>query len=181
MIATWHRIALIAVWLTTGLASSGCIKQAPAEPSHRYGPAPEFVGISGWVNSPPLSVVELRGKVVLIEFWTHQCINCMRVLPYTVQWHRRYKDSGLVVVGVHTPETESEAQPQAVNAAIRKFGIEFPVALDNGFSTWDAYGVLAWPTTYLIDRKGTIIRKHIGEGQYAETEAAIRAALEVRD
>lgn len=180
MNAGWRRIAFLAVSLAAGLGAAGCINQAPAEPLRRHGDAPEFVGIDGWINSPPLSIAGLRGKVVLVEFWTHQCINCMRVLPHTVEWHRRYKDRGLVVIGVHTPETESEAQPEAVQAAIRKFGIEFPVALDDRFTTWEAYGTQAWPTTYLIDRQGTIIRKHIGEGEYGETEAAIRKALETK-
>lgn len=178
MIASRYRMAIAAILLTVGLGSVGCVNQATADAPHRYGPAPAFVGIEGWVNSSPLTIANLRGKVVLIEFWTHQCINCMRVLPHTVKWHQRYKDRGLVVIGVHTPETESEAQPEALQAAIRKFGIEFPVALDTHFSTWEAYGTQAWPTTYLIDRQGMIVRKHIGEGEYAETETAIRAALE---
>ncbi len=180
MIGKWRRIAFLAIPLAAVLGLAGCINQAPAEPSRRYGDAPDFVGIDGWINSPPLTIAGLRGKVVLVEFWTHQCINCMRVLPHTVKWHRHYKDQGLVVIGVHTPETESEARPEAVQAAIRKFGIEFPVALDDRFTTWEAYGAQAWPTTYLIDRRGTIIRKHIGEGEYDETEAAIRKALETK-
>ncbi len=181
MIAERRHIAFLAMPFAAVLGLAGCINQAPAEPSRRYGEAPDFVGIEGWINSPPLTIAGLRGNVVLVEFWTHQCINCMRVLPYTVKWHQRYKNQGFVVIGVHTPETESEAQPEALKAAIRKFGIEFPVALDNRFTTWEAYGVQAWPTTYLIDRQGRIIRKHIGEGQYAKTEAAIRTALETKD
>ena len=167
------RWLVVLVFAAAGLA--GCMRSSSA---HSYGPAPEFVGIEGWLNSPPLSIEGLRGKVVLVEFWTHRCINCLHTLPYTIQWHQRYESRGLVVVGIHTPETEEEAQVPGLQAAIRELGITFPVALDGAYGTWDAYNNKVWPASYLINREGEIVRKHVGEGDYAETEAAIVALLE---
>jgi thiol-disulfide isomerase/thioredoxin len=163
-------LALVAV-----VALAGCVRTSSAR---AYGPAPEFAGIEGWLNSPPLSIEGLRGKVVLVEFWTHRCINCLHVLPHTIQWHERYKARGLVVVGIHTPETEEEAGVPSLQAAMRELGVTFPVALDNGYGTWDAYGNQFWPAYYLINREGEIVRKHVGEGGYGETEAAIVSLLE---
>ena len=166
---------LLAMGLVVIVGLCGCVRSSSA---HAYGPAPEFIGIEGWINSPPLSIEGLRGKVVLVEFWTHRCINCLHVLPHTVQWHERYKDRGLVVVGIHTPETEEEGQVPALQATMRELGVTFPVALDNRYATWDAYRNQFWPAYYLINREGEIVRKHVGEGDYGETEAAIVALLE---
>lgn len=169
----------IALCVATCAAVSGCVGEAAGnrERVSAPAPAPEFVGIGGWMNARPQTMAGLRGKVVLVEFWTYQCINCMRVLPHVVGWDRKYRDQGLVVIGVHTPETDEERRAEGLKPAMRRFGIDFPVALDNDYRTWDAYGNFAWPATYLIDRKGRIIRRHYGEGDYAETEAAIQAAL----
>jgi len=175
------RIAYIAL-LTTTVALSGCLRNADAESTaqSRTSAAPEFVGLDGWLNSAPLTMTELRGKVVLIEFWTHGCINCIHVLPHTNDWYQTYKNQGLVVVGIHTPEFAAERPKEKVQAAMQRFGIQYPVALDGTNKTWDAYGNRYWPALYLIDRDGVIVLRHYGEGDYAQTEAAIRAALHVQ-
>lgn len=136
--------------------------------------APEFVGIDQWFNSPPLTMNELRGKVVLIDFWTYSCINCLRTLPYQKKWYEQYKDKGFVIVGVHTPEFAFEKKPENVKKAIEQLQITYPVALDNQFKTWRAYGNMYWPAHYLVDRNGIIRQIHFGEGAYRETENAIR-------
>ncbi|UZN52058.1 thioredoxin family protein [Cupriavidus cauae] len=142
--------------------------------------APEFAGIERWLNSQPLSMEGLRGKVVLVDFWTYSCINCINTLPYIKQWHDKYKDQGLVVVGVHTPEFPFEKSTANVQAAIKRFDIRYPVAQDNRYATWSAYHNRYWPALYLVDAEGRIVYQHFGEGQYAETEAAIRNALAQR-
>jgi thiol-disulfide isomerase/thioredoxin len=140
--------------------------------------APEFSGIERWLNSPPLSMGALRGKVVLLDFWTYTCINCIRTLPHVKSWHEKYKDKGLVVVGVHTPEYPFERSTANVQAAIKRFGIAYPVAQDNRYATWQAYDNQYWPAVYLIDRQGRIAYTHFGEGAYEQTEARIRALLD---
>jgi thiol-disulfide isomerase/thioredoxin len=142
-----------------------------------YGPAPDFSGIGKWLNSEPLSMPALRGKVVLVDFWTYSCINCLRTLPYVAQWHQRYKDKGLVVVGVHTPEYAFERSTRNVQTAIKRFNIPYAVAQDNQYATWKAYENQYWPAVYLIDRKGRIVLKHFGEGHYDEMEQAIKMLL----
>ncbi len=142
-----------------------------------YGAAPEFAGISAWLNSPPLTLAGLRGKVVLIDFWTYSCINCLRTLPFLTRWYDSYRDRGLVVVGVHTPEFGFERSTANVRTAIGRFGIRYPVAQDNGFATWKAYDNQFWPAEYLVDRNGHVVLKHFGEGRYDETENAIRSLL----
>jgi thiol-disulfide isomerase/thioredoxin len=136
-------------------------------------PAPEFSGISDWLNSQPLTLESLRGKVVLVQFWTYSCINCVRTLPYVTKWHEKYKDKGLVVVGVHTPEFAFEKETANVETAIKRFGITYPVAQDNQYRTWRAFGNSYWPATYLIDRSGAIVATQFGEGGYQQTENAI--------
>jgi cytochrome c biogenesis protein CcdA/thiol-disulfide isomerase/thioredoxin len=140
-------------------------------------PAPELTGITEWINSPPLTLAELRGKVVLIDFWTYSCINCIRTLPYLKNWYRDYKDHGLVIIGVHTPEFEFEKNYNNVKKAVTGFEIEYPVALDNNYATWNAYHNSYWPAHYLIDQNGIIRMIHFGEGSYSETENAIRGLL----
>jgi thiol-disulfide isomerase/thioredoxin len=161
--------------LPVAFVLGGCVRSSAAS---AHGPAPELVGIQGWLNSPPQSIETLRGRVVLVEFWTRNCINCRHALEHTVRWHRRYKDRGLVVIGIHTPETEMETDVQGVQDALRDQGITYPVALDHGYATWDAYGNQFWPAYYLINRDGDVVRKHVGEGDYAATEAAIVELLE---
>ncbi len=142
-----------------------------------YGQAPEFTGISTWLNSLPLTMAGLRGKVVLIDFWTYSCINCLRTLPYVTRWYDTYRDRGLVVVGVHTPEFGFERVTANVKTATSRFGIRYPVAQDNAMETWRAYSNQYWPAEYLVDRNGRVVLKHFGEGRYDETENAIRALL----
>lgn len=144
------------------------------------GQAPEFAGIDQWLNSPPLKMEELRGKVVLVDFWTYSCINCVNTLPYVKQWHEKYKDQGLVVVGVHTPEFPFEKATANVQAALKRFDIRYPVAQDNAYATWSAFRNQYWPATYLIDANGRVVYRHFGEGNYAETEATIRTLLAQR-
>jgi thiol-disulfide isomerase/thioredoxin len=144
---------------------------------HNCGPAPELTGLTGWLNSDPLTLKSLRGKVVLVDFWTYSCINCIRTLPYVEGWYQKYAANGLVVVGVHAPEFAFEHDTANVTAAIARFGITYPVAQDNEFKTWDAYNNNYWPADYLIDAGGHIRETHFGEGDYAKTEASIRALL----
>jgi cytochrome c biogenesis protein CcdA/thiol-disulfide isomerase/thioredoxin len=142
-----------------------------------YGQAPDFQGISQWLNSKPLTLASLRGKVVLIDFWTYSCVNCIRTLPYVKRWYETYRDAGLVVVGVHTPEFAFEHVPGNVESALSSFGIDYPVALDNDFSTWTAWGNRYWPAEYYVDRRGHVRYAHFGEGDYGETEKVIRTLL----
>jgi cytochrome c biogenesis protein CcdA/thiol-disulfide isomerase/thioredoxin len=142
-----------------------------------YGPAPDFGGISRWFNTAPLTMAHLRGKVVLIDFWTYSCINCLRTLPHLEAWDRLYRKEGLVIVGVHTPEFAFESVPSNVGGAVERLGIHYPVALDPDYDTWNRYGNQYWPAEYLIDRQGNVRHAHFGEGSYNETEGAIRALL----
>ena len=139
--------------------------------------APEFVGLENWINSKPLSKNDLKGKVVLVDFWTYSCINCIRTQPYLKAWDDLYKDSGLVIVGVHAPEFAFEKNPQNVEKAVKAAGLTYPIALDNDFSTWNAYENRYWPAHYLLDAEGNVRRVHGGEGEYKETEDAIRLLL----
>lgn len=168
---------MILMSLCTTACSEGPAAEVPNAKAAGYGVAPEFTGIDRWLNSEPLTLASLRGKVVLVEFWTYTCSNCLRTLPHVNAWYERYKDQGLVIVGVHTPETDAEHDSNSVRAAIARHGIKFPVAQDNAYATWSAYRNKYWPASYLIDRDGTIVRKHIGEGEYAETESAIQTLL----
>jgi cytochrome c biogenesis protein CcdA/thiol-disulfide isomerase/thioredoxin len=142
-----------------------------------FGQAPNFQGIDRWLNSKPLSLQALRGKVVLIDFWTYSCINCLRTLPYVEGWYRTYRKAGLVVVGVHTPEFAFEHVPANVERAVRSLGVRYPVALDNGYGTWEAWGNRYWPAKYFIDRRGHVRYAHFGEGEYAKSESVIRTLL----
>lgn len=142
-----------------------------------WGPAPELAGLGPWFNSPPLTLAALRGQVVMIDFWTHGCINCLRTLPHVNRWAAQYRDAGLVVIGVHSPEFAFERSPQRVQTAIRRFGVRHAVALDNDHATWKAWANQYWPAHYLVDRTGRIRYRHFGEGDYDRTEAAIVALL----
>jgi cytochrome c biogenesis protein CcdA/thiol-disulfide isomerase/thioredoxin len=144
------------------------------------GRAPDFTGNDRWFNTPanrPLDLARLRGRVVLIDFWTYTCINCIRTLPYLRAWDGRYRDSGLTIVGVHTPEFAFEREADNVREAIAANRLRYPVAQDNEYATWSAWGNQYWPAKYLIDARGRVRYAHFGEGAYEETEAAIRALL----
>src|SRR5919198_839182 len=145
-----------------------------------YGRAPDFSHISDWLNTPgerPLSLASLRGKVVLVDFWTYSCINCLRTLPHLEAWDRAYRKDGLVIVGVHTPEFAFEHSLSNVRAATRRLGVRYPVALDNDYATWNAYSNQYWPAEYLLDRRGPLRHYHFGEGEYDRTEQLIRQLL----
>jgi thiol-disulfide isomerase/thioredoxin len=141
--------------------------------------APEFSDISAWINSPPLQMANLRGKVVLVDFWDYSCINCIRTFPYLNRWYKTYKDKGFIIVGVHSPEFAFEKDKDNVLAAVNRYGILYPVALDNNFATWRAYSNAYWPASYLIDQEGRIRLRHFGEGNYDEMEDAIRSLLDL--
>jgi thiol-disulfide isomerase/thioredoxin len=141
------------------------------------GPAPELTNDT-WLNvDSPLRLAGLRGKVVIVEMWTFGCINCQNVMPSLKEWHRKYKDEGLVIIGNHYPEFSYEEDIENLKNAIAKFGIEYAIAQDNNGDTWRAYKNHYWPTLYLIDKQGHIRYVHIGEGRYEETEENIQALL----
>lgn len=152
-----------------------------SEPEFKnYGPAPEFTGISKWLNTDknlPVKISDLKGKVVLVNFWTYSDINSVRTLPYTTKWADAYKDNGFVVVGVHTPEFAFEKVTGNLENAIKAHHINYPVAQDNDYKTWTAYHNQFWPAQYLIDKDGNIVYTHFGESNYDVTEKAIRTLL----
>lgn len=192
-------VAAIALGLDTGLltrvslASTGGIEQklinavrpAPAperalkagEPLPVEGEMPSLAGATGWINSAPLTTESLRGKVVLVDFWTYSCINCIRSLPYVRGWADKYKDHGLVVIGVHAPEFAFEKDPANVTKAVKDLGVDYPVALDNEYAIWKGFNNEYWPAHYFIDAQGQIRHHHFGEGGYRESEDVIRQLL----
>lgn len=139
--------------------------------------APELKGIEAWINSEPLKIEELKGKVVLVDFWTYSCINCIRTLPYLRDWHEKYADDGLVIIGVHSPEFPFEKKYDNVLSAAKEHGLEYPIALDNDFATWQNYSNRYWPAKYFIDREGYVRHSHFGEGDYSGSEAVIQQLL----
>ena len=139
--------------------------------------APEFQGINNWINSEPLTMKELRGKVVLVDFWTLGCHNCIATMPYLKDWYAKYAGVGFVIVGVHSPEFEYEHDTDNVVNSTVRFGLEYPVAQDNDFATWNSYSNRYWPAEYLIDQHGIVRYRHFGEGAYEETENQIRDLL----
>ena len=155
----------------------------PEEKRRAFQSAPEIGPAQGYVNTDgkPITLAELRGKVVLLDIWTYSCINCQRTLPHVTGWYEKYKDQGLEIIGVHTPEFAFERVQKNVEEATQRFNIEYPVILDNEYITWDAYGNRYWPRKYLIDIDGFIVYDHIGEGAYEETERAIQKALAERN
>ena len=173
-------------------ASDAAASDAPAEPTPMMPDfntsgntggtlgdnAPEFAGIDQWLNSEPLTMEGLRGDVVLIDFWTYTCINCIRTMPYLRDWNEKYADLGLTMIGVHTPEFDFEKITENVSAANEELGVVWPVAQDNDFRTWRSYNNRFWPAKYLIDANGIVRYTHFGEGAYDETEHHIRALLE---
>ncbi|MPZ22167.1 MAG: redoxin domain-containing protein [Dehalococcoidia bacterium] len=153
--------------------------EATVEPVLSAGEAPEFVGLTNWLNGDPVTLDEVTagGNVVLVDFWTYTCINCIRTLPFLTEWHEKYGDSGLTIIGVHSPEFEFEEDPGNVAAAVADYRIEYLVAQDNEMLTWDAFENRFWPAKYLVDSEGRVVYSHFGEGDYVETEQAIRQAL----
>lgn len=141
--------------------------------------APDFKGINNWINSGPLSMSDLRGKVVMVNFWTYGCYNCVNTLPHVTKLHAKYRDKGLVIVGVHTPEFPFEKSLGNVQAALKRHGIAYPVAQDNDSATWNAYRNRYWPAQYIVDQNGRIVYSHAGEGAYDEIEKTIQNLLKV--
>ena len=167
---------------TPSLPAPLATKSATANANRKVGGAvgdlaPEFGGIEAWINSGPLTMEELRGSVVLIDFWTYACINCINTFPFLKQMYARYAGDGLVIVGVHSPEFEYEKEYDNVVKATRDDALVWPVAQDNDFVTWRRYNNRYWPSEYLVDKDGVVRYIHFGEGAYAETENVIRELL----
>jgi thiol-disulfide isomerase/thioredoxin len=173
----------IAIWLASTAmpaVSSEALQGAAAAPfavAAAQDAAPNFAGISNWFNSPPLNMADLRGKVVLVDFWTYGCVNCVNTLPHVTELYAKYKDRGLVVVGVHTPEFPFERSAANVQAALKRHGITYPVAQDNDSRTWEAYRNQYWPAQYIVDQNGRIVFHHDGEGRYDEIDRTIARLL----
>ena len=161
----------LSVLRPSAVAGSGTV------PLEDLGPAPELAGITTWINSQPLTLAQLRGKVVLIHFWTFGCINCIHVQPYVKAWSERYGRDGFVVIGVHTPELSFERDIGNVRAAVARADVRFPVAFDPAYATWNVYRNSYWPAFYFIDKAGRIRHVHFGEGDYDGSEAVIRELL----
>jgi cytochrome c biogenesis protein CcdA/thiol-disulfide isomerase/thioredoxin len=164
----------------TGTMSGSAMMSGTAPPRGELpveGELPSLGGAVAWLNSPPLTPQALRGKVVLIDFWTYSCINCLRALPYVKSWYERYRDQGLIVIGVHAPEFAFEKDPRNVTRAVRELGITYPVALDSNYAIWQAFHNEYWPAHYFIDAQGRIRGHHFGEGDYAESEQLLRQLL----
>lgn len=142
------------------------------------GPMPSIAGATEWLNSPPLTNEALKGKVVLVDFWTYSCINCLRTIPYVRAWAEKYKDKGLVVIGIHTPEFAFEKDVRNIKKAVADLKITYPVAVDNDYAIWRAFSNEYWPAHYFIDRQGRVRHHHFGEGEYAESEQIIQKLLE---
>ncbi|WP_419689940.1 cytochrome c biogenesis protein DipZ [Burkholderia theae] len=171
--------AMMAATADGAQAGGAMMRVADAKPSALpvEGTLPSLDGAVQWLNSPPLTAAGLRGKVVLVDFWTYSCINCLRTLPYTTAWARKYAPYGLVVIGVHAPEFAFERDIGNVKKAVHDLGIDFPVAIDNSYSIWRAFGNEYWPAHYFIDAQGRIRHHHFGEGEYAQSERAIQSLL----
>ena len=174
---------LAGVLAATGLAVNCTLFAADGElspwgaPAHADAPLSSLDGSTGWLNSVALGTQDLRGKVVLVDFWTYSCINCLRTLPYVKAWAQKYRSSGLVVLGVHTPEFEFEQQASNVQRAVEHLHIDYPVALDSRYAIWKAFGNRAWPAIYFVDAQGRIRQRQYGEGRYAEAEQLIQQLL----
>jgi thiol-disulfide isomerase/thioredoxin len=153
--------------------------QFPIDKS-QFKKAPEFAETTGYINTELIKLTDLRGKVVLVNFWTYTCINWIRTIPYLVDWNEKYANKGLVIVGIHTPEFEFEKNIDNVKAAVDKFGLRYPIVQDNDKGTWNAYENKYWPRIYLVDSEGNMRYDHIGEGGYAETEKVIQSLLQER-
>jgi thiol-disulfide isomerase/thioredoxin len=169
--------SLIAVCLLGATAPGINAEATTVQMAAVQGTAPNFVGISNWHNSAPLDIASLRGKVVLVDFWTYGCINCVNTLPHVTALNAKYRDRGLVVVGIHTPEFPFEKSSGNVQAALKRHGITYPVAQDNESRTWNAYSNRYWPAQYIVDQRGQIVYQHDGEGQYEQMDSIIKKLL----
>jgi len=152
------------------------IKEDTLLPATAAPPAPDFVA-GTWINSEPVKLDQLRGRVVLVEFWTFDCYNCRNTLPTVKDWDLKYRERGLTIIGVHTPETDGEYVLDNVRREVSNLGIKYPVVTDNDYKTWKAYNVQAWPTIFVLDKQGRARWMHLGEGRYDETEGVIKKLL----
>lgn len=178
----WLSTAIALLIGATGLGTSAAAEgqtQKDIPVVEATAQAPNFKGITAWLNSGPLTMSDLRGKVVMVNFWTYGCYNCVNTLPHVAKLHAKYKDQGLVIVGVHTPEFPFEKSQSNVQAAIKRHGIQYPVAQDNDMATWSAYRNRYWPAQYIVDQSGKIVYTHAGEGAYEEIERTIQSLLKV--
>jgi thiol-disulfide isomerase/thioredoxin len=177
--ASWHVRMLGASCVVLSLGVSGCAGNATVSALVAGAvSAPELVGQEAdWLNSKPLHMADLRGKVVLVDFWEYTCVNCIRTLPYLKAWNERYKDKGLVIVGIHTPEFEFAKDHKNVADAVKRFGLQYPVLIDSDYRNWQAWENNYWPRKYLIDKNGNVVYDHAGEGGYDQTEAKIQQLL----
>ena len=182
---TLNRLArsiALAAMLASG-AASAAFAEEPTSPSsvlrvaEATKTAPEFSGLKNWMNSAPLRMADLRGKVVLVNFWTYGCVNCVNTLPHVVRLQEKYGSKGLVIVGIHTPEFPFEKSADNVQAALKRHGITYAVAQDNESATWNAYGNRYWPAQYIVDQRGKIVLQHDGEGQYDQIDRTIGQLL----
>ena len=172
-------VIVAALTFATGLSKSLLVPffgSSAEYKSSESAAAPELAA-GDWINSEPLKLKDLRGRVVLVEFWTFGCINCRNTLPFIKGWHDRYRDQGLTVIGVHSPEFEEERKVDNLRRQVVSLGIRYPVVSDNDYETWNAYKVEAWPTTFLLDKQGRIHWMHVGEGDYDEAERQIKKLL----
>ena len=163
--------------LTSGsqMIPSGRVTEETKAPT-----APELSS-GNWINSDPLTIKSLHGRVVLIEFWTFACYNCRNTLPTVKKWDAQYRDKGLTIIGVHTPETDLENNVDELRREVAALGIKYPVVTDSNYSTWKSYGVEAWPTLFLLDKQGRVRWTHVGEGAYDQTEEVIKKLLAEED
>jgi cytochrome c biogenesis protein CcdA/thiol-disulfide isomerase/thioredoxin len=175
--ASWVSQAWAGSPATSNLAASGIARPSPSPAFSPTRPAPEFTGIERWFNAPATTMAQLRGKVVLVDFWTYSCVNCIHTVPHIERLHQRYKDQGLVVVGVHTPEFAFEHDADQLRSAIQRLGIHYAVAQDNRYRTWTAWRNEYWPAIYLVDRSGRVVFTHVGEGDEDLIDQQVQKAL----
>lgn len=175
MLKTIRSLSYLTAGVTFGLLAVGIFSPAPVVASDRN--AAPFTGATQWLNSAPLTIEQLNGRVILVDFWTYSCSNCLNALPHVKAWNEKYHAQGLTVIGVHTPEFEVEKTRQNVELAIKRLGVTYPVAMDNEYAIWNAYGNKYWPAQYLIDAQGRLRYQHYGEGAYQEIESKIQALL----
>ncbi|WP_295849875.1 thioredoxin family protein [Tardiphaga sp.] len=169
--------SVIGLCLSGAAAPAFAAEAVPVQIAAARDAAPDFVGLGNWFNSAPLRIADLRGKVVLVNFWTYGCVNCVNTLPHLTALYAKYKNQGFVVIGIHTPEFPFERSSGNVQAALKRHGITYPVAQDNESKTWNAFGNRFWPAQYIVDQSGQIVYHHDGEGQYEQIDHAVSSLL----
>ncbi len=174
-----ESVALVAALFVTGpsFAGDASSPESMLRVAEATRTAPEFTGLKTWFNSAPLRMADLRGKIVLVDFWTYGCVNCVNTLPHVVKLQEKYGSKGLVIVGIHTPEFPFEKSSSNVQAALKRHGITYAVAQDNDSATWNAYSNRYWPAQYIVDQRGKIVFQHDGEGQYEQMDRLIGQLL----